>query len=414
MRTARVPPSAFRAWVGTGYLTDGRWNGRHPGGRPKGVVGALFKSPPASTASWLKTVAGSRFWIWAAPIVAAASTRTGRCSRQTAERRMSVYVVSAPGRSRRPRDRSRAARRAATGRRAGPAAPELTGQRDHQVRTAGDRPGGAPRPGPRRRSPRGRTDGDRRLDGHRFDQPACSGTGRGGVRDGGRWPRRSSCTRCSGTGCRRSPRESRVVRPAAGVEIGARRHEHPRRADPALGAAGLEERLLERVQGRRHAAHVPPAGGQPLDGLDRRPSIWQIGTRHESTRAPSTRTVHAPHSPSPQPSLVPVSAEFLAQDVEQPAHPGHVDHDRRAVDRESVLGHRARLRGAGRQRRGGRDAGHRGEDPLRAGRQVRDPDAGRVGDRGHDGRAPRRPSAARRPPWRRAARRRTAPRRGSS
>ena len=37
-----------------------------------------------------------RFWIWAAPIVAAASTRTGRCSRQAADRRMSVYVVSAP------------------------------------------------------------------------------------------------------------------------------------------------------------------------------------------------------------------------------------------------------------------------------------------------------------------------------
>ena len=31
-----------------------------------------------------------RFWIWAAPIVAAASIRTGRCSRQTVERRISV------------------------------------------------------------------------------------------------------------------------------------------------------------------------------------------------------------------------------------------------------------------------------------------------------------------------------------
>ena len=31
-----------------------------------------------------------RFWIWAAPIVAAASTSTGRCSRQSAERRISV------------------------------------------------------------------------------------------------------------------------------------------------------------------------------------------------------------------------------------------------------------------------------------------------------------------------------------
>ena len=38
------------------------------------------------------------------------------------------------------------------------------------------------------------------------------------------------------------------------------------------------------------------------------PSTWQSGTRHESTGAPSSRTVQAPHSPSPQPSFVPVSA----------------------------------------------------------------------------------------------------------
>ena len=37
-----------------------------------------------------------RFWICAAPIVAAASTSAGRCSRQIGERRISVYVVSAP------------------------------------------------------------------------------------------------------------------------------------------------------------------------------------------------------------------------------------------------------------------------------------------------------------------------------
>ena len=38
------------------------------------------------------------------------------------------------------------------------------------------------------------------------------------------------------------------------------------------------------------------------------PSTWQIGTRQESTTAPSSMTLHAPHSPSPQPSFVPVSA----------------------------------------------------------------------------------------------------------
>ena len=44
-----------------------------------------------------------RFWICAAPIVAAASTSAGRCSRQIGERRMSVYVVSAPSSTNSPR-----------------------------------------------------------------------------------------------------------------------------------------------------------------------------------------------------------------------------------------------------------------------------------------------------------------------
>ena len=38
----------------------------------------------------------------------------------------------------------------------------------------------------------------------------------------------------------------------------------------------------------------------------------------EITARPSTSTVQAPHSPSPQPSLVPVQPERAAQDVEQP------------------------------------------------------------------------------------------------
>src|SRR5436190_9113040 len=33
---------------------------------------------------------------------------------------------------------------------------------------------------------------------------------------------------------------------------------------------------------------------------------WANGTRHEFTGSPSMSTVHAPHSPSPHPSLVPV------------------------------------------------------------------------------------------------------------
>ena len=38
-----------------------------------------------------------------------------------------------------------------------------------------------------------------------------------------------------------------------------------------------------------------------------RPSTWQIGTRQASTTWPSRITEQAPHSPSPQPSFVPVS-----------------------------------------------------------------------------------------------------------
>ena len=102
-----------------------------------------------------------------------------------------------------------------------------------------------------------------------------------------------------------------LVRPSAGIEVCARRHEHAGRADAALGAAGHEERMLQgvEVRGRRGAAGwlagwAPGRGPRPSGS--RVPATWQIGTRHESTGAPSTRTVQAPHSPSPQPSFVPV------------------------------------------------------------------------------------------------------------
>ena len=51
---------------------------------------------PAGEALAMLPPSVPRFWIWAAPIVDAASTRAGRYSRQRAERRISVYVVSAP------------------------------------------------------------------------------------------------------------------------------------------------------------------------------------------------------------------------------------------------------------------------------------------------------------------------------
>ena len=77
-----------------------------------------------------------------------------------------------------------------------------------------------------------------------------------------------------------------------------RRHDHPRRADAALRAAVLHERALQRM----------PAA-EPLDRRDARPAGVRRGTRHELTGRPSTSTVHAPHSPSPHPSLVPVSPQ---------------------------------------------------------------------------------------------------------
>src|SRR5580704_4226764 len=41
------------------------------------------------------------------------------------------------------------------------------------------------------------------------------------------------------------------------------------------------------------------------------PAACATGTRQLLTSAPSSRTEHAPHSPSPQPSFVPVSASSL-------------------------------------------------------------------------------------------------------
>src|SRR5688500_720381 len=48
-----------------------------------------------------------------------------------------------------------------------------------------------------------------------------------------------------------------LVAVAARLEVGLRGHEHARGADAALGAAGLQERLLERAQ--------RPRGAEALD-----------------------------------------------------------------------------------------------------------------------------------------------------
>ena len=88
---------------------------------------------------------------------------------------------------------------------------------------------------------------------------------------------------------------------------------------------------------RRFAA----GAGHPLDGRTSAPSAWQVGTRHEFTARPSTRTVQAPHSPSPQPSLVPVSAEILAQVSSSRFIGGDVDGALLAVDLDACVFTRA-------------------------------------------------------------------------
>ena len=72
-------------------------------------------------------------------------------------------------------------------------------------------------------------------------------------------PRRSSCSPCSGRGCRPGPRGSSS---GAGVRVAVQqrlgRQHHARDADPALHAALLDERVLQRVQ-----------RGRPRPALDR-------------------------------------------------------------------------------------------------------------------------------------------------
>ena len=125
-------------------------------------------------------------------------------------------------------------------------------------------------------------------------------------------------------------RMSVLVGRAAVVEVGLRGHEHARRADAALGPAVLEEGLLQRVES------LVLGVGQPSTVRISEPSTWQTGTRQLSTTMPSRMTVQAPHSPSPQPSLVPVRPRSSRSDVEQPAHARHRDLARLAVEREAV------------------------------------------------------------------------------
>ena len=73
---------------------DGRRRRRSPRADPTtkeaSVASRTGSVSPAGDAFTTLPPIVPRFWIWAAPIVAAASTSAGRCSRQSADRRMSV------------------------------------------------------------------------------------------------------------------------------------------------------------------------------------------------------------------------------------------------------------------------------------------------------------------------------------
>ena len=78
----------------------------------------------------------------------------------------------------------------------------------------------------------------------------------------------------------------------------------------SAGCPACSSRTAPRRARRRPAAAgaAPAPSGHPLDGRDRRgPRTRRASTRQESTGSPSTSTVQAPHSPSSQPCLVPVS-----------------------------------------------------------------------------------------------------------
>ena len=94
------------------------------------------------------------------------------------------------------------------------------------------------------------------------------------------------------------------------VEQRLGRHEQPGRAEAALDRAEVDEGLLQRVQALRRAA-------RPSTVVTARPSTSPTSVRQALTGSPSTSTMQAPHSPSPQPSLVPGEPEALAQTEEQ-------------------------------------------------------------------------------------------------
>ena len=139
--------------------------------------------------------------------------------------------------------------------------------------------------------------------------------------------RRSRCTRCTGRGRRpgrRAPRRSVGLGVARDEVVG--RHQHPRRAGAALGAAAGEERGLE----RRRAAGT----GEALDRLDAPALDLARGDEAGADLLPVE-----PHGARAAVAGVAADlgagqAEVLAQDVDEAPPPVRAHLDAAAVDLE--------------------------------------------------------------------------------
>src|SRR4029079_15097466 len=126
-----------------------------------------------------------------------------------------------------------------------------------------------------------------------------------------------------------------LIGAAARIEIGARRHQHPRRADAALRTPRDEEGVLQLIEAivlRHRRCETLDSPDLRLGDLADRDEAGVDWSSIDEDRARPAFALAAP-------LLGSGASEVLAQDVEEAAHSGDVDLDRRAVDRQAVGRH---------------------------------------------------------------------------
>ncbi len=108
-------------------------------------------------------------------------------------------------------------------------------------------------------------------------------------------------SRRSGRGCRKGRHRPAPGRPGVGLQEGRGRHDHPGMQNPHWTAPWSRKTLLKRGQ---------PVGAQTLDGGDL--TALGLDGEHQTGihRDTVEQHVQAPHSPSAQHSLVPVSSKI--------------------------------------------------------------------------------------------------------